>query len=595
MLRDRFQSGLRHLSIGQKISFGYIAALGVAVLGTSSGIALGEYYHYEAKEHREDVEQEVRILQALQSELAFTQIHERVLAAQLQELQRHSGQQTILLSAFRSEYAKLRSHAKDGVETWSNLKASYREATVIETEEELAVFQDMLKRHDDIPHRYIELVNELAPTVERATRQPGDLAALQLVLKELDQHSLSGDFRQFMQQSESLFDTVLAEEQEVEESIENVERLKTQIIIGSLICSVAIAMLLAALTRWLIVRPIKAATQVAQQVTQDDNFDLQVPILSQDEIGIMATALNAMIQRVKHLMVQQKLAEAQLVHNEKMSSLGQLLAGVAHEINNPVNFIHGNLVYARQHAEDLLRLIRLYQQEYPKATPSIQAEIDAIELDFLQKDLSKLLDSMEIGSHRIRKIVKSLHSFSRFAEADIKSTDIHDGLNSTLMILQHRLKGRAGQPHIQIVKNYDALPPVQCYPDQLNQVFMNLITNAIDVLEDHNQRRSPDDLKVDPGVIQICTQACSNNWVKIRIIDNGPGIPEKIRSKLFDPFFTTKPVGKGTGLGLSISHQIVVEKHQGKLYCHSRPGQGTEFVIEIPTASSSNNGHAKKT
>ncbi|MBD3563323.1 GAF domain-containing sensor histidine kinase, partial [Planktothrix sp. FACHB-1355] len=290
--------------------------------------------------------------------------------------------------------------------------------------------------------------------------------------------------------------------------------------------------------------------------------------------------------REKNQQLQQTLQElqqtqTQLIQNEKMSSLGQLVAGVAHEINNPVNFIYGNLNHARQYLEDLLHLIEVYDK-YSNKSPEIEAEIEASDFEFVRTDFSKIIDSMQVGADRIRQIVLSLRNFSRLDEADMKSVDIHSGIDSSLLILQHRLKEKAGNPPIEVIKKYGQLPKVECYPGQLNQVFMNILTNAIDALYD---REYTDKNSVHPKqspYIRICTDVLDNGWVLIEIADNGPGMREEIRQKLFDPFFTTKPVGSGTGLGLSISYQIVVEKHGGKLKCSSVPGKGAEFVIEIP-------------
>jgi light-regulated signal transduction histidine kinase (bacteriophytochrome) len=275
-------------------------------------------------------------------------------------------------------------------------------------------------------------------------------------------------------------------------------------------------------------------------------------------------------------------AQTHLVQTEKMSSLGQLVAGVAHEINNPVNFICGNLTYVSNYATDLLSVLDLYQTHYPEPAAEICARAEAIDLEFLTTDLPKMLNSMQVGVDRIRQIVLSLRNFSRLDQADMKPVDIHEGIDSTLMILQHRLKGKLDNPAIRVLKDYGNLPLVECYAGQLNQVFMNVLSNAIDALEEQDEGRSSDAIQDNPSTIRIQTEMPRDGWVAIRMADNGVGIPESIRRQLFDPFFTTKPVGKGTGLGLSISYQIVVEKHGGDLRCASTPGQGTEFTIEIP-------------
>lgn len=274
--------------------------------------------------------------------------------------------------------------------------------------------------------------------------------------------------------------------------------------------------------------------------------------------------------------------QTQLVQTEKMSNLGQLVAGVAHEINNPISFIYGNLDYACEYTQDLMNLLNLYRTAYPNPTAEISAKTEAIDLDFLIEDLPKMLSSMKLGTDRICQIVLSLRNFSRVDQSAMQLVNVHDGLDSTLLILHQRLKGKSGSPGIEIIKEYGNLPLVECYAGQLNQVFMNIIANAIDALDEYNERRTLKEIGLHPSIIRIRTEIVDDELVVIRIADNGPGIPEEVRSQLFDSFFTTKPVGKGTGLGLSISHQIVVEKHRGKLLLTSELGKGTEFAIAIP-------------
>ncbi|NET29277.1 sensor histidine kinase [Okeania sp. SIO1I7] len=286
-------------------------------------------------------------------------------------------------------------------------------------------------------------------------------------------------------------------------------------------------------------------------------------------------------QELQQTLKELQQTQAQMIQSEKMSSLGQMVAGVAHEINNPVNFIHGNIVYAKDYIQDLLNLIQLYQDYYPHPHQEIEAEIEEIELNFLQKDLKKILKSMEVGTERIREIVKSLRIFSRCDEAEIKKVDLHEGIESTLMILQSHFKAKSQSEYseIQIIKEYGQLPLIDCYPGQLNQVFMNILSNAIYAIKDAQNSQK---IELNSGCIRIKTQRISDNLVQICITDNGGGISEEVLSHLFDPFFTTKPVGKGTGLGLSISYQIIVEKHKGKLECHSQKEKYTEFIITIP-------------
>ncbi|NJL91905.1 MAG: PAS domain-containing protein, partial [Coleofasciculaceae cyanobacterium SM2_1_6] len=271
-------------------------------------------------------------------------------------------------------------------------------------------------------------------------------------------------------------------------------------------------------------------------------------------------------------------AQSQLVQNEKMSSLGQLVAGIAHEINNPVNFIYGNLEHASKYSTELIQLLSLYQRFSPAPTEEIRELEHDIEIDFIKEDLLKLISSMKVGADRIQKIVISLRNFSRMDESDMKEVNIHEGIDSTLMILQSRLKAKSDRPEIKIIKNYDRLPPIECYAAQLNQVFMNIIGNAIDALEANSSQQNLH--------IKISTKRVDYYKVEIRIADNGCGISESVKLKLFDPFFTTKDVGKGTGLGLAISYQIIADKHQGTLSFTSELGKGTEFIMIIPMKQS---------
>ena len=259
--------------------------------------------------------------------------------------------------------------------------------------------------------------------------------------------------------------------------------------------------------------------------------------------------------------------QSQLIQAEKMSGLGQMMAGIAHEVNNPLNFINGNLSHINNYVKDLISLINLYQKHFPQASPEIINYMKEIDLEFLLEDLPSLVSSVEMGGHRIRDIILSLRNFSRLDEAEQKDVDLHEGIESTLLILNHKLKH-----NIEVVRDYESLPKILCYPAQLNQVFMNIISNAADEL-----------LETDIRYKQIAIQTSLDdlNSVCIRIQDNGKGIPPEIQDKIFTPFFTTKPIGKGTGLGLSISYQII-EKHHGTIEVISEVGKGTEFTIKIP-------------
>nr|WP_309295011.1 MULTISPECIES: ATP-binding protein [Nostocaceae] len=317
-------------------------------------------------------------------------------------------------------------------------------------------------------------------------------------------------------------------------------------------------------------------SKIAQITLRDLNHELEMRVEKRArELRYKNDQLTQTLQELQQ-------TQLQLIQTEKMSSLGEMVAGIAHEINNPITFVKNNVSYVKEYSQDLLNLIQSYQEYYTQPPDILQAQINDIDLEFIQEDFIKILNSIEYGTDRVEKIVKSLRNFSRLDEAEIKSVDIHEGIDSTLMILSHRLIAIDKHPEILLIKEYASLPLVECYPGLLNQVFMNILVNAIDALHEYNWQRTDDGMKNSPSMIRICTHQIDESWIQIRIIDNGIGIPENIRDKLFNPFFTTKPLGKGTGIGLSISYQIIVEKHTGKLYCNSIEEQGTEFVIEIP-------------
>ena len=342
-------------------------------------------------------------------------------------------------------------------------------------------------------------------------------------------------------------------------------------------------------TRSMKIKWCRASSQPQKQANGDIVWDGIVIDVSDRKTAELAREqteqqLKHKAQELEQTLQQLQRTQSQMIQSEKMSSLGQLVAGVAHEINNPVNFIYGNLNHANDYTKDLLQLINLYQKHYPNPIPEIQEQTLAIDLEFLIEDLPKLLASMKVGSERIQQIVASLRTFSRMDESEVKAVNIHDNLDSTLMILQHRLKPKTDFPAINIIKEYGLLPLVECYAGQLNQVFMNILSNAIDALEDvHTSEigREQERINYQSLAIHIRTEI-NDNCVTIRIADNGPGITEPVQKRLFDPFFTTKPVGKGTGMGLAISYQVVTERHGGSLQCISSPGKGAEFVIQIP-------------
>lgn len=358
---------------------------------------------------------------------------------------------------------------------------------------------------------------------------------------------------------------------------------------------IAGGLLLAGIGYWLakrMARPIQDITRVAQNVVRDNNFDLRAPVVSQDEIGELAASLNQLIlwvgeytdalehaaqtlearvdertQELSSAIAQLKDTQSQLIQTEKMSSLGQMVAGIAHEINNPISFIQGNLNPLNGYVCDLIELVETYEAAYPEPTDSVVEKREEVEIEFLAEDATKIMSSMKMGTQRVRDIIVSLRNFSRLDEAAIKDVDLCEGLDSTLLILNHRLK-----QGVTVVKSYEPLPSVRCSPAQINQVFTNIIANALDAMFEADT----------PSMqIEIVTRDLSSEQVQVCIRDNGPGMPASVRQKIFDPFFTTKPVGKGTGLGLGICFKII-QQHQGTIEVVSEVGQGTEFIVTLP-------------
>ncbi len=609
-LAARFQSWLSSLSISEKISFGYAITLGIAFAGTTLGIIIGESYQQHSQKLIEDALEETELLHELKTDLLEAKNLQQGLFFLLDKPE-----------IFRQHYQLFLQETTDMELVWKKLKDSYDEAEVEETSAEREAFEKIQHDFDSVilanfhkAEKIYQPFNQQNITTEQNTN-------LRKIIIDYHISDLSIKVTEIVEKIDKAAYVIDEEVEEAKEAVTHFAKIRLTIIFISIAISIVLAILITIYMIKTLIYPLQAVTKVAEQVSQESNLELQVPVTTSDEVGTLARAFNQMIQRIKELLIEQQTAQealktysqtleekvqkrteelneknlflqktldevqrtkVQMIQSEKMSSLGQLVAGVAHEINNPVSFIYGNLSHASEYTQDLLKLVEIFQEVYPQPEDKIQKQMKAMDLEYIKEDFPQIINSMTFGAERIREIVKSLRNFSRTDEAEYKEADIHQGIDGTLMILRHRLKASAEHQEITVTKEYGKIPLVTCYPGKLNQVFMNILSNAIDALEEYNQSRTKEEIKINPNEIKIYTQIINNNWVRVGIKDNGVGIPQNIRSKLFDPFFTTKAVGKGTGLGLSISYQIIVEKHGGRLFCHSEPGLGTEFTIEIP-------------
>ncbi len=550
------------LRISQKIGYGYALAIGIAILGTGTGMKVGDYFRKGALVELNVAQQQQELLQNFQNTVLKARSHAARLPAVLGDtvwLEYESDRFFVEINEAQSLISEFESFAQKNPDMLAT---------------EYTKLQAMLKRYAIVLDYYSQLTQLQLKEVEagKFSSQNIELSQLQILrISSGEEALLLDDISDNLTQ---LITAVKVQKLHGSEAVEEAEGLRNRIIVGSMVISALIAALLALNTSRAIAQPLESVTNVAQQVARESNFNLQVPVTTEDEIGVLASSFNLLIQRVSDYTQELKQTQAQLIQTEKMSSLGQMVAGVAHEINNPVNFIRGNADHAKGYTEDLLQLVNLYQENYPKPPEAIQNHLEEIDIEFLIEDLPKTLASMKMGADRIHEIVVSMRNFSRSDDGTMKPADIHEGINSTLIILNHRIK-----QGIEVIKNYGILPLVDCYPAQLNQVFMNVIGNAIDALEEMK--------KGDKGyapAIWISTEVTAENTVTVKIRDNGPGIEIDCASHIFDPFFTTKLIGKGTGLGLAISHQIVA-KHHGTIEVNSRIGQGTEFAITLPVAA----------
>lgn len=557
-----FKRVFHQLNIRQKIVVGYGLSLGIAVFGTTLGLVIGEHYFQKARHQMTIADEEGGLLSSLQGVLLEIQSHQQKIGPLFNQPQ-----------ALQVENSELMAHIAEAEMLLSQMwKFSQKNSQ--------GDLQAFLNKQENTTKGYFQQLKLLLQQISSLSAEPQEFSKAQSLIWQFNTNSSAIDFNEFIHELNSFVKTVRERQEAADISQNQAAVLQAQIIIFSILLSTILSAILAYYISITIAHPIKAVTDVAQQVTKEANFDIQAPVTTADEVGELATALNQLIQQVKQLLEEQKVeTQARLIQSEKMCSLGRMLAGVAHEINNPVNFISGNLVHAKNYVDDILNLLHTYKAEIPNPPVAVQTLAQEIDLEFLEDDLPKLLNSIEFGANRTREIAASLKDFSRLDEGEIQKVDIHDCIDSTLLILQNRLK-----KGIKIIRNYGNIPAVPGYTGLLYQVFMNLLSNAIDAVDEKSavsSQFSPDQFSPE---ITITTKSYEKDWVIVRIADNGLGISEENQAKIFEMFFTTKPRGIGTGLGLAISYQIVVEKHGGQITCKSEVDKGTEFIISLPIA-----------
>ncbi len=589
---NKISNVLKRLSIAQKFGYSYAISIGVAVIGITIGLRISEYYEKQAIKKLNIADKQSKILNDLEKSILGMTSHPQNLVPTLTK--------NIWFDFEKAKFLAYANKVRKNLEELGIFIDTHTNDLAIEIVE----YQELLKSYTTVTNDYVYRIKSLWKKIDPPNLKPEEVPQAQqvIIISLTDKEANQIDIK-FERLSGKLSSMIkVAEEQylQANASFDQVIKLQRRIIIISIVISVGTATFLAIYVSNVIANPLKKVTKVAQRVTQESNFQLQATVSTKDEVGLLAVSLNKLIlwvgEYTHQLEISQKTLEnrveertieltkalqqlretqSQLIQTEKLSSLGKMVAGVAHEINNPINFIYGNTKYAKEYVDSLLKLVDLYQQHYPQQNPEIEDYLEEIDLDFLTEDLFKILSSMKNGAERIRQIVQSLRNFSHLDESDVKSINLNQSIENTLVILNHKLHS------IKLIKNYGYLSLVECYPAKINQVFIDILANAIDAINEPEFQLQTSQIDFMP-TLKIQTEKIDIDQVRVSFWNNGPVIPADIIDKLFDPFFTTKPVGQGTGLGLTNCYQIV-QKHGGKIEVISQSEYGTEFTITLPT------------
>lgn len=566
----------RNLSIRDKICGGYALALLVAIGGTTVGMLVGNHY-YRITNNQVHIDRESQLLNKLQVALLRTQNSQEWLiyrSEQPEQFDRKYQQLQNNIYSFKFSLSELKNH-------------KYRA-------QQIAGFQSFKKTYAPLLSNYLYQLEAVNKKISNLPKRADQTSVKRKLLSNLERDKIGLQLDRAVNDIAEIIDRAQKQEDAGRKALLRAQALRVQIIFGSMALSIVVAALLAGFTSQAIAKPLAAVTKIAQRVTEESNFQLQVPVTRTDEVGVLAVSLNQLIQKVNQLLKELKAEqENHILQNEKMASLGRMLAGVAHEVNNPINFIYANIDPAKNYVEDILDLLKTYETAIPNPQPAaVIAKAEEIDLDFLKEDLMKIFDSMQVGAERAKAIILSLKDFSRLDDAAPHPVDLHACIDSSLVILNSRIK-----QGIEVVRNYGNIPTIEGYTGLLYQVFVNLVNNALDAVEEKakiektsseeaKKQLASDSIRQEkpsflPRIV-IATEYLDDDSVVVRIFDNGTGIPPASQEKMFQTFFTTKPRGVGTGLGLAIGREIIVKKHGGTINCWSEVGTGTEFTIALP-------------